>query len=173
MLLILQKCLDPSCSQSTLQSSSKSSTTSQSSKTVIKTFLKQSPGGVPLKISQTSQEYTCVRVSFLKKIAGPQSTTLLKKRLWHRCFPVNFAKSLRTPFLIEYIRWLLLTFSNEFSFKLSYIPRPPTLLEAGLHWRDYHNTFWEITKWQQKFLNFAPSSPEIFYGNLGTQRHPR
>ena len=37
------------------------------------------------------------------------SATLLKKRLWHRCFPVNFAKLLRTFFLIEQLRWLLLT----------------------------------------------------------------
>ena len=34
--------------------------------------------------------------------------TLLKKRLWHRCFPVNLAKFLRTPFLTEYLGWLLL-----------------------------------------------------------------
>ena len=34
--------------------------------------------------------------------------SLLKKRLWHRCFPVNFSKCLRTPWLIEYFRWLLL-----------------------------------------------------------------
>ena len=34
--------------------------------------------------------------------------TLLKKRLWYRCFPVNFAKFLRTPFLKEHLRWLLL-----------------------------------------------------------------
>ena len=38
----------------------------------------------------------------------PQPATLLKKRLWHRCFPVNFAKFLRTPFLTEQLRWLLL-----------------------------------------------------------------
>ena len=81
LLLILQKCLDPSCSQSTLQSSSKSSTTSQSSKTVIKTFLKQSPGGVPLKISQTSQEYTCVRVSFLKKLQASVYNFIKKETL--------------------------------------------------------------------------------------------
>ena len=31
-----------------------------------------------------------------------------KKRLWHRCFRVNFAKFLRTPFLTEHLRWLLL-----------------------------------------------------------------
>ena len=34
---------------------------------------------------------------------------LLKKILWRRCFPVNFTKFLRTPFLIEHLRWLLLT----------------------------------------------------------------
>ena len=31
-----------------------------------------------------------------------------KKRLWHGCFPVNFAKFLRTQFLTEHLRWLLL-----------------------------------------------------------------
>ena len=30
------------------------------------------------------------------------------KRLWRRCFPVNFVKFLRTPFLTEHLRWLLL-----------------------------------------------------------------
>ena len=48
-----------------------------------------------LEILQNSQENTCARVS-------------VKKRLWHRCFPVNFAKFLRTPFLTEHLRWLLL-----------------------------------------------------------------
>ena len=38
--------------------------------------------------------------------------TLLKKRLWHRCFPVSFAKFLRTPFLTENLRWLLLHFAS-------------------------------------------------------------
>ena len=36
--------------------------------------------------------------------------TLLKKRLWHRCFPVNCANFLRTPFLTDYVRSLLLIF---------------------------------------------------------------
>ena len=35
--------------------------------------------------------------------------TFLKKRLWHRCFSVTFAKFLRTPFLTEHFRCLLLT----------------------------------------------------------------
>ena len=45
---------------------------------------------------------------FCNKVAGLRPATLLKKRLWHRCFPVNFAKFLRTPFLTEHLRWLLL-----------------------------------------------------------------
>ena len=32
----------------------------------------------------------------------------LCQRLWYRCFPVNFAKFLRTSFLTEHLRWLLL-----------------------------------------------------------------
>ena len=45
---------------------------------------------------------------FFNKIAGLRSATLLKKRLWHRYFPMNFAKFLTTPFIIEYLWWLLL-----------------------------------------------------------------
>ena len=50
---------------------------------------------------------TCVRV-FLNKVTGLKPATFFKKRLWHRCFPVNFVKFLRTPFLTEHLRWLLL-----------------------------------------------------------------
>ena len=63
-----------------------------------------------LEFSQNSQENNCVRVSFLKK------------RLWHRCFLVNFAKFLRTFFLTEHLRWLLLAFQSEstlYSFRTS------------------------------------------------------
>ena len=45
---------------------------------------------------------------FFNKVAGLSTATLLKKRLWHRCFSVNFAKFLKTPFLTEHLRWLLL-----------------------------------------------------------------
>ena len=64
-----------------------------------------------LDISQNSQENTYVKVSFLIKLqaSGLRPATLLKKRLWRRCFPVNLAKFLRTTFLIEPLRWLLLT----------------------------------------------------------------
>ena len=34
--------------------------------------------------------------------------SLLAKRLWHRCFPLNFVKFLKTPFLTDTLRWLLL-----------------------------------------------------------------
>ena len=42
------------------------------------------------------------------KTSRSQPATLLIKRLWYRYFPVNFAKFLRTPFLTEHLRWLLL-----------------------------------------------------------------
>ena len=45
---------------------------------------------------------------FFNKVAGLRPATLLKKRLWHRCFPANFEIFLRTPFLTEHLRWLLL-----------------------------------------------------------------
>ena len=45
---------------------------------------------------------------FFDKVADLRLTTLLRKSLWNRCFPVNFSKFLRTPFLTECLRWLLL-----------------------------------------------------------------
>ena len=42
-------------------------------------------------------KYLCQGL-FFNKVSG----------LWYRCFPVNFAKFLRTPFLKEHLRWLLL-----------------------------------------------------------------
>ena len=59
-----------------------------------------------LRNSEKIHRKTPVPDLFFNKIAGP--ATLLKKRLWHRCFHVNFAEFLRTPFLIEHLRWLLL-----------------------------------------------------------------
>ena len=50
---------------------------------------------------------------FFNKIASLRPATLLKKRLWHRCFPVNFAKFLRTPFLTEHLRCLLLNITRN------------------------------------------------------------
>ena len=50
---------------------------------------------------------------FFNQVAGLRPATLLKKRLWCRCFSVNFAKFLRTPFLTEHIRWLLLEVSEK------------------------------------------------------------
>ena len=47
---------------------------------------------------------------FFNKVADLRPATLLKKRLWHRCFPADFAKFLRTSFLTEHRRWLLLFF---------------------------------------------------------------
>ena len=38
-----------------------------------------------------------------------KACNFIKKRLWHRCFPVNFAKFLRTLFLTERLRWMLLS----------------------------------------------------------------
>ena len=68
-----------------------------------------------LDISQNLQKNTCVRVSFLKELQAETcnfiekwAVALLKRRLWHRCFLVNFAKFLRTTFLTEHLRWLLM-----------------------------------------------------------------
>ena len=67
--------------------------------------------GVFLEISQKSQENTCVRVSFLINCM-PQACNFIKKEALVQCFPVNFAKFLRTPFLQNTSRRLLLTFKR-------------------------------------------------------------
>ena len=91
-----------------------------------------------LEIWQNSKENTCVRVSFLISCRRP--ATWLKKRLWHRCFPVNFAKFLRTPFLIEHLRWLLLYSQKMFC---------ESLLQRDFPLKSHHEMFlkffWTVT----------------------------
>ena len=50
-------------------------------------------------------------VFYKKGVLRPGPATLLKKRLWYSCFPANFAIFLRTAFLTEHLRWLLLSYS--------------------------------------------------------------
>ena len=82
---------------------------------------------------------------FFNKVVGLRSANLLKKRLWHSCFPVNFAEFLRTHFLAEHRRWLLLnakvftckisnsheeTFICLGNFEFSVVPRASFLLDG-------------------------------------------
>ena len=62
-----------------------------------------------LTILENTEKHLCLSL-FLNKVSGLRLTTLLKKKLWHRCFAANFTKFLRTPFLIQHLRWLLLSF---------------------------------------------------------------
>ena len=59
-----------------------------------------------LEISQNSQENTCARFFFLIS-CRPEACNFTKKETLAR---VNFAKFLRTPFLIEHLWWLLLSY---------------------------------------------------------------
>ena len=45
---------------------------------------------------------------FFNKVTSMRHATLLRKRLWNRCFSVKFTKFLRTPFLQNTSRRLLL-----------------------------------------------------------------
>ena len=90
--------------------------------------LQKQPSEVFLEISQNSQENNCARVSFLAKLqAWP--ATLLKKRLWHRCFLANFVKFLRTTFLQNTSRRLLLLLVQDF--------RGKNLLSTDHHFNSY------------------------------------
>ena len=63
---------------------------------------------------------------FFNKVAGLKPETLLKKRLWQQCFPMNFVKFLRTPFLRDTSRQLLLEW---FSKKIGTIRGKTSVLE--------------------------------------------
>ena len=55
----------------------------------------------------------------------------LPQRLWRRCFPVNSAKFLRTPFLAEHLRWLLLFLVFKFTTFDDYLPHFVLNVETG------------------------------------------
>ena len=55
----------------------------------------------------TGKHHTCARVSLLIKLQVRPAASLVK-RLCDSCFPANFVNFLRTPFLTEHLRWLLL-----------------------------------------------------------------
>ena len=69
--------------------------------------------GVLRNFTKFTGKHLCQSL-FFNKITGLSPATLLKKRLWHRRFPVNFAKFVRTPFLTEHLRWLLLPVQLRF-----------------------------------------------------------
>ena len=51
------------------------------------------------------------------KDACVQVWNFIEKRLQHRCFPLNIAKFLRTAYLIDIIRWLLLEVEQTVIYK--------------------------------------------------------
>ena len=63
--------------------------------------------GVLRNLTKSTGKHLCQSL-FLNKVAGLRPASSLKKRLWHRCFPANFVKFLKTPFLTEHLRCLLL-----------------------------------------------------------------
>ena len=63
--------------------------------------------GVLNNFAKFTGKHLCQSLFFIK-LADLWLATLLKKGLWHMRCPVNFAKFLRTLFLTEHLRWLLL-----------------------------------------------------------------
>ena len=69
-----------------------------------------------VRVRSSRQELLCkkgVLRNFSKFTGNCARVPFVKKRLWNRCFRVNFAKLLRTSFLTEHLRWLLLAFQSE------------------------------------------------------------
>ena len=113
-----------------------------------------------LKISQNSHDNTCARVSF---------SIYLKKRLWHKCFPWICAKFLRTSFLTEHLRWLLLRIRAAPS---STISRSKIFFHVNLgHIKFLHvNSVWDYSLFiEQDFSdvkNVALSEFVVFFSIL-------
>ena len=63
--------------------------------------------GVLRNFVKFTWKYLCQSL-FFNKVTGLRPTTLFKRRPWHRCFSVNFVKFLRTAFLQNTYRRLLL-----------------------------------------------------------------
>ena len=62
---------------------------------------------VPRNFAKLTRKHLCQSL-FSNNVVGLGPATLLKKRLWHWCFPVNFEKKLKTSFLENNFRRLLL-----------------------------------------------------------------
>ena len=83
-----------------------------------------------LAISQNLMEETCAKASF-----SQACNFIKKKRPWHKCFPVNFVKFLRTPFLTEHLRWLLLVISTSWNLLVSHLHKSNQQSESrGFAW---------------------------------------
>ena len=82
---------------------------------------------------------------FFNKVAA---TALLKKRLWHRCFPLNFAKFLRTPFLQNTSRQVLLLsrLLKNFSFLLFLINFSSIVLLTHFSLMFHFHNLWKRQK---------------------------
>ena len=87
---------------------------------------------------------------FCKKDVLKNFAKFTGKWLWHMCFPVNFVKFLRTFFLTEHLRWLLLTFQSEstiYSFRTSCSKQA-----------QYLKFKWTVTLWKYSRLNIVQTS---------------
>ena len=76
---------------------------------------------------------TCLE-SLFKYRCRPIPATLLKKRLWNKCFPVNFAKFLRTPFLQNTSRRLLLKLIYHKGINQTNLSILPKLMVTDVKW---------------------------------------
>ena len=119
--------------------------------------------GVLIDFAKFRGKHLC-QSFFFNKVAG-RSPTLLKKRLWHRCFPVNFQKFLRTHFLTEHLRWLLLNkFSHSHNFHF-------TCIKGWKSHPDYLALdFFNITNMFYKLHKYRSSSQDVFCKNCVLER---
>ena len=117
-----------------------------------------------MKILQNSQENTRAKVSFSVKTAGLMPATLLKKILWHRYFSVDFAKCLRTSFLENTSRRLLLYLKTK-CFQLSMCNISDRLLIDSL--LTSYNT--EEVNLYLKWINLRENKTFALYKNLFSQ----
>ena len=100
--------------------------------------------GVLRNFTKLTGKHLCQRL-FFNKAAGLRPATLLKKTLWHRCFPVNFVKFLRTTFLNEHLRWLLLKLDTLTGLKQQLKTEVAEALKKELKKKGRVTQFWSFS----------------------------
>ena len=90
---------------------------------------------------------------FFNKVAGLRPATLLKKKLWQRYFPVNFAEFLRTPFLQNTSRRLLL--NNRA--KVIYVKTKCRFVAKSISQQFRREITVQFSLWKSAFTHSFPS----------------
>ena len=121
--------------------------------------------GVHRNFAKFTGKHLCQGLYF-NKVAGLRSTNLLKKRPWRKCFALNFTKFLRTPFLTEHLRWLLL--KKHFSSFLFLVVFQQKIRWSSHQWFTMHLITLKWPRWQKCRQNKKTVRQKVVKAKEGT-----